>query len=62
MAKPKGGLGRGLSSLLPDYEDYIEKSAEKTGEMVQELKIEDIMNVPGIGEAKFNAIKDLICV
>lgn len=46
MAKPKGGLGRGLSSLLPDYEDYIEKSAEKTGEMVQELKIEDIMPNP----------------
>ena len=25
-------------------------------------EIEDIMNVPGIGEAKFNNIKDYICV
>lgn len=25
-------------------------------------RIEDIMNVPGIGEAKFNSIRDLICV
>ena len=25
-------------------------------------RIEDIMNVQGIGEAKFNSIRDLICV
>lgn len=25
-------------------------------------KIEDIMNVPGIGESKFNSIKDQICI
>ena len=25
-------------------------------------RIEDIMNVQGIGEAKFNGIRDLICV
>lgn len=46
MAKPKGGLGRGLSALLPDYEEYIEKQSEKAGETVRELNIDDVMPNP----------------
>lgn len=31
MAKAKGGLGRGLGALLPEYEDFLDSHDEKNG-------------------------------
>ena len=46
------GIGSSTALKIINYR-------EKNGEF---KSIEDIMNVPGIGEAKFNNIKDYICI
>ena len=45
------GIGEVTASAIIEYREqaYFER-------------VEDIMNVTGIGEAKFNGIRDLICV
>lgn len=46
------GIGSSTASKIIDYRT-------KNGKFT---KIEDLMNVSGIGENKFNAIKDFICI
>ena len=46
------GIGPSTASKIIDYRS-------KNGNF---KKIEDIMNVSGIGESKFNSIKDYICI
>lgn len=45
------GIGEATAKKIIDYREENEFE-----------QIEDIMNVPGIGESKFNNIKDYICV
>lgn len=44
MAKAKGGLGRGLGALLPEYEEIIETHSGKDG--IVELELEKIFPNP----------------
>ena len=44
MAKAKGGLGRGLGALLPEYEEIIEPHSGKDG--IVELELEKIFPNP----------------
>ena len=46
------GIGSSTASKIIDYRN-------KNGKFT---KLEDIMNVSGIGEAKFSTIKDYICI
>lgn len=45
MAKSKGGLGKGLGALLPDFEETVSGEAQK-GENIIQLSLEDVMPNP----------------
>ena len=44
MAKAKGGLGRGLGALLPEYEEIIDTHSNQGG--IVELELEKIFPNP----------------
>ena len=46
MAKAKGGLGRGLGALLPEYEEIIDTHSNQGG--IVELELEKIKDENGI--------------
>ena len=61
----KININTASKDMLQNLDGIGEKTAEKIIEYRKNnkfQKIEDIMEVSGIGEAKFEAIKDYICV
>ena len=44
MAKAKGGLGRGLGALLPEYEELVDAHDAKDG--IVELDLEKVFPNP----------------
>ena len=55
MAKAKGGLGRGLGALLPEYEEIVETHNGQGG--IVELELEKIFPNPDQPRKQFDEDK-----